>query len=69
MSKCCVVQLPAMGQCCEHLKACCDPQQLKGEHEFTVKVKVLCSDGEAGCRIEFAPQGCCEPPAEGGKGK
>ena len=59
MSKCCVVQLPAMGKCCEQLQSCCDPHSFTGEREFTIKVKVRCAEGDEGCRIELSHEGCC----------
>ena len=62
MSKCCVMKLPAMGKCCEAIHD-------GAEHEFTIKVKVQCSEGEEGCRIEFSHENCCDEPAAGGPAK
>jgi hypothetical protein len=62
MSKCCTIKLPAMGKCCETLHD-------GGEHEFTIKVKMQCGEGEDGCRIELSHEGCCDEPAAGGSGK
>ncbi len=62
MSKCCVVQLPAMGKCC-------DPHSFTGDREFTVKVKVHCGEGDEGCRIEFAHDNCCGEEQGGGAPK